>query len=445
MKNLKSTHISYHKVNRKKFSQEFYIQFVISVCFILSLGCHQLVAQEIQHAKSIPGSRIKGTGDLIEKNSQPDVPLNGNAAVATSYTATACGLNFVQGSVILEQRSVAGGSSTLPPVGSTQPAPIVISGIPTCATIVKAFLYSDASGSGIAITATLKNPAGTSANFPMAIIGNDIEKCWAGLGYTGTYSYRADVTTAVTGNGTYQISGLPTSSAMASTTNPNDVDGATLIIIYTDPSASYTGNFVIADGAHVGTGFSIDDQISGFKACGASSTASAFILLADLQGLGSTSIGFNVNSSIITNYTFAAASQSWWNFIQNPTTVTSGQANTYFVTSNSGEDCYNTIAEGLYFQTSCNTCTAASGLTVTVTSTSSCGGGSTASANALGGTAPYTYLWTGTTQTTQTITGIAAGNYTVTVTDASGCNKGTATVTVKCICLKFISDQRYRM
>jgi gliding motility-associated-like protein len=64
----------------------------------------------------------------------------------------------------------------------------------------------------------------------------------------------------------------------------------------------------------------------------------------------------------------------------------------------------------------------ASGLTVSVQTTpADCGASNgTATAIALGGNAPYTYLWnTGATSTT--INNLASGTYTVTVTDASGC------------------------
>ena len=44
-----------------------------------------------------------------------------------------------------------------------------------------------------------------------------------------------------------------------------------------------------------------------------------------------------------------------------------------------------------------------------------------ASANAAGGTAPYTYSWAPSSQTTQNVSGLCAGSYTVTVTDAVGC------------------------
>ncbi|MEM0519287.1 Ig-like domain-containing protein, partial [Aequorivita flava] len=71
-------------------------------------------------------------------------------------------------------------------------------------------------------------------------------------------------------------------------------------------------------------------------------------------------------------------------------------------------------------------------LNVTATSTDESGpstGDGTATANASGGTPPYTYSWSPGGQTTRIITGLSAGIYTVTVTDANGCTE-TATTTV---------------
>ncbi|MEW6468731.1 MAG: T9SS type A sorting domain-containing protein [Bacteroidota bacterium] len=45
-----------------------------------------------------------------------------------------------------------------------------------------------------------------------------------------------------------------------------------------------------------------------------------------------------------------------------------------------------------------------------------------ATANATGGTGPYTYLWTPGNQTTQTAAGLGMGNYVVCVTDVNGCS-----------------------
>jgi len=72
-------------------------------------------------------------------------------------------------------------------------------------------------------------------------------------------------------------------------------------------------------------------------------------------------------------------------------------------------------------------------LTVNVSGTNvKCFGGNdgTATANASGGTTPYTYLWNSTpSQTTPVATGLSSGTYTVTVTDAKGGTKS-ASVTL---------------
>ncbi|HTL81103.1 MAG TPA: gliding motility-associated C-terminal domain-containing protein [Bacteroidia bacterium] len=66
--------------------------------------------------------------------------------------------------------------------------------------------------------------------------------------------------------------------------------------------------------------------------------------------------------------------------------------------------------------------------TSNVTCFGSCDG--VASANAAGGTNPYSYFWAPGGQFTQTISGLCSGSYTVTATDANGCfNNATVTFT----------------
>ncbi len=62
--------------------------------------------------------------------------------------------------------------------------------------------------------------------------------------------------------------------------------------------------------------------------------------------------------------------------------------------------------------------------TTGATSPNSCFGGTTGTAEvtALGGTAPYTYAWSGSASTTATASNLGIGTYVVTVTDAKGCS-----------------------
>lgn len=52
----------------------------------------------------------------------------------------------------------------------------------------------------------------------------------------------------------------------------------------------------------------------------------------------------------------------------------------------------------------------------------SCGNDGSATANTLGGTNPYSYLWSGSVSTSNSINGLSSGNYSVTIVDASSCS-----------------------
>ena len=67
--------------------------------------------------------------------------------------------------------------------------------------------------------------------------GSGGSKCWPAA---SSRVFRDDVTASITTNGAYVIN---ISSGGA------DVDGITLFIIYTDPTATYQGSLVIDDGA----------------------------------------------------------------------------------------------------------------------------------------------------------------------------------------------------
>lgn len=95
--------------------------------------------------------------------------------------------------------------------------------------------------------------------------------------------------------------------------------------------------------------------------------------------------------------------------------VTGLSANTYILTLKDANNCTKTATVTLSQPTA---------LTAAPTSTNvNCFGGcdGTASANAGGGTSPYTYLWNAGGLTTSAVSGLCLGTYTLDVTDANGC------------------------
>lgn len=340
---------------------------------------------------------------------------NGNGTISTSYTNTACGLNFTQASVRLNQRLF----SIAPATGMVQPATFSISGIPSCATIIKAFLYSSASGPNSAITVTVTNPASTTSTVAMTNIGTHIDKCW---GYGASQTYRADVTSLISGSGNYVIGGFPV------VVGSNDTDGATLFIIYSDPSQNYTGSIVMADGCFVKTGGTGVVSISGFNVCATPTLASNFILVADLQKTAAANMMFNSSTF---NYLHSQANQFVYDFVQtNVSPVVASQSVATFGIDDPS-DCFNFALAGMYYRTSCMTCSTstAPGVSVTAVASPSCGVGS-ATATASGGTAPYSYTWSPSGGNAATISGVAPGVYTVSVKDASASSCGVATATI---------------
>jgi gliding motility-associated-like protein len=392
---------------------------------LISFICLLLVSVAIaQNNLSLPGA----CGSSQPHDSHYSVG-NGNDALGQTYNNTACGLNYVTSSARITTRY----SNTVnPPLGPGTGFPCAlpaISGIPTCYAVDKAYIYYDESymtGASTTPTLTLTNPSGATTNYSPTLIGTDGPKCWTGLGEVGTYAFRADVTASITGigNGVYTINNIVGSSGEDTQW---EIDGATLIIIYKDPSAVYQGSLILDDGEYtLGSGGTINYTMTGYTACGTGSNSTAFMIFADLQD------NTAVNFSPTLNGTSGTFLKLFWNYCEVNTTVNSGQSSSSYSYTDIG-DCYSVCLAGLYFQTTtCATCSSPA-LTLTTSSTpascSVCNG--TATVSVTGGTAPYTYTWsTSPVQNTSTASNLCAGPYTVTVTDATGCNTSTASVTV---------------
>jgi gliding motility-associated-like protein len=359
------------------------------------------------------------TTPIINSKGGLKTVFNGNEAIATSYTATACGLNYAAANFNLNQRNFPNGIG----VGAAQPASFTVSGIPTCGKIFKAFLYTSCESGSIApiISTSIINPLSTNSVFPMTVIGAGNTKCWGGLGFTNSYSYRADITPIISGNGIYSLSGLPVFPG------PTDVNGASLFIIYTDESQNYTGSIVIADGIITTPGIpTIQATVSGFSVCGTPTLTTNFMIIDDLQRLDDVDLAFNNTG---TNYTVPMGTQLPWMLFNVPgTPAFSGQTSaTYGADSFFGSDCIGMIMAGMYYRTGCLTCP--SPMTITAASTSSCLSTATV-VSVLGGITPHTYTWSGTAQTTSVVTGLTSGTRTITVSDASGCKTGSTTINI---------------
>lgn len=337
-------------------------------------------------------------------------PADGTGTLGFIYRRDTCGLTYMTLTERLGQR--------LPPPGVVQPVVKTVSGLPTCFQIEKAFLWCDASGTGAPITATITNPQSVTQNFPMTIIGTGPDKCWS---YAGTTSYRADVTSIVSGNGNYTFSGFP----VGTNSSAEDVDGMAMMIIYRDLSATWEGHLLIHDGADVQITTATTQSVTAINACGNSTSARNFCIIADVQ---------NVGATVSMNNVPQVFNQEFWNYLDQPAAQITPATLTvnYDVTSSS--DCYNLMMIGVYYQTTtCNVClpTTTIPLTLNATGNGSClSGTGSVTVTASGGTSPYTYNWQPGNYTTQTVNNLPPGSYTVTVTDASGCAVNTDTAVI---------------
>ena len=330
-------------------------------------------------------------------------PEDGTGTLGMSYSNTACGLNYVQASVMTTTRYT-------PSPGTGYPANLNITGLPVCANIEKAFLWWAGGG-------TANNSNFTFNGNPMvgARIGNHGSKCW---GTGGTETYRADVTAAITGNGNYTF------------TSPigNDMDGVTLMIIYSDPTVTYEGTIQIHDGAISSATTPSSLTMTGLNVCANSSYGNAFVINSDMQN------NIAANHSCTLNGVTASFPNSFWNFDVTNTPYTIGQTTAPFTVTPTGGDCYLWLMMGIYYQTTtCNVCTTPpSTLTSTINKTdATCGNcDGTATINVTGAIGPVTYNWnTVPAQTGQTATNLCPGTYIVTAKDVN-CETVTDTVTI---------------
>jgi hypothetical protein len=282
-----------------------------------------------------------GQHDPTDNSAQTNRVLNGNQTLAQSYILqNVCGLHYVTSTVVITTRP------TWQP-GTGYPAPLSIAALCGVNHPQKAYVYYDASyteASAPATTVTIKNPAAVTNTYPSVLIGTGPSKCW---GETGTAVYRADVTAAISGNGAYSITSINGFANAA-----YEVDGATLIIIYTT-AAAWSGSIVLWDGCWTLIGGTASYTGTGFSACAAASTAQAFCAYGDMQNNVNANINTEQYNGVTQNFT-----NVFWNFDLINTTLTNGQNSCVFNSyTNNGGDCWLWAFAGLYWQnTTCAAC-----------------------------------------------------------------------------------------
>ncbi len=168
---------------------------------------------------------------------------------------------------------------------------ILVRGLPNGATIHAAFLYWATIGNSN--TFTTVNFAGSPVTG--VVIGTASDSCW---GASANFAYWANVTSRVTGNGTYTISGLPSSLA-----GGNDSQGASLVIVYTHPSMARR-SIRINDGAVVLTanGDTYSNSFTGITTDGTPVTNAKISLVV---GDGQSGSGLNEGQQFLNGTAFA--------------------------------------------------------------------------------------------------------------------------------------------
>lgn len=379
---------------------------ILSFCFVCIVFISKSLAQD--------PFQVNGLNENTAETKEPTL-RNGSGSLGQTYNKTLCGLSYVQSSQMITQRYT-------PSPGTGFPCPLPITGIPPCYVVDTAFLYWTVSyniGSSTTPSVSLTNPSGLTNSYSAVMTGQDVSKCWSEVGSRG---FRANVTAAVAGNGTYTINSIAGNPAW-------EVDGATLIIIYRNTAATWKGSMILDDGITTQNSVisNFSHTMSGFTACGAGSAAKAFLICSDLQDNVGTVFTAHMNGDS------AIYPRDFYNFAEMNTIVTAGQSSASYALNQSVGECYSFTVAGLYFQTTtCGPCSSST-LTATAIETpatcSVCNG--TATVTPVGGAFPYTYLWNTTpVQTTATATGLCAGTYTATVTDATGCLTTTVVSTI---------------
>ncbi len=176
---------------------------------------------------------------------------------------------------------------------------ITISGIPAGATIQNAYLYWGMLDDGE--DASLRNLSLNGNPVLGTRIGHGPDTCW---GRTDSFSYRADVTPLVAGNGTYTVTGVASGGLILA-------EGAALVVIYNSGGTSFR-TVMLADGNIVLPAvFQGQAIFGGFNAASPVSAKTTF-MVGDGQGFGNPAFFTGSNGTATFPNPFVASEGLYW-------------------------------------------------------------------------------------------------------------------------------------
>jgi hypothetical protein len=178
-----------------------------------------------------------------------------------------------------------------------------------------------------------------------ALSGQAADTCWQMP--AGNFIYRADVTTLVTGNGTYALAGFP-----SSVSGVVDGQGASLVVVYRNPNDQRRNLIALGEKlASVKGGLSISKTLSGFTVPASFDAAWSLNVVGDGQPAGD-HLAFNATDTG-SKGVFQGADGQFWDTHRADVRPFIKAGDTAFSTSISvpaTEDCLIWVVNGLVIE-----------------------------------------------------------------------------------------------
>ncbi len=323
------------------------------------------------------------------------------------------------GGVVSVGAGFAGRGPSGPDVPVTQRT-LAVAGIPAGASVRYAYLYWDTYGAADdAVTLDGVPVQGTA-------IGTSGGTCWDSMPDGSlNHGFRADVTALVPGNGSYVLANLLSAAGPGSGVDMPDGQGASLVVIYADPTADFDTTVVIYDGNRTKVGGTLTTVMRIPTLPMAPVAASLHLLVGDGQAALSDGT-LRINGTLVPpapGGTFSGSDGDFWDtrVVDVTALMDAGESELIWV-SNGGADCLVFVSSVVTYTTPVESgagpeCGAASTTTtVTTTTTTTTIGTSTSTTSTV-----VTTSTSSSTATSSTTTSVPSTSTTTLPADAEQC------------------------